>query len=343
MLQWQSSEGWFQEYEGFDPGYQTLTISLLAQLYKNDAEERLREPLTKAIQVAAEFIHPDGSYGGEYGSRNTYNFFPHGFEAAGRWLPEALCVNDRFLAGMSNGFAPCFEDDHIIGHHTWNYLLAWRDFAPRTASAGKPRAARVFLKEAGIVIDRRHDAELYVALNKGGVFKLFRGNELAFSDTQISIQLDDGAVAVAHAINAYEIAVSEDQISISGSFTWAKQTEMTTPKLVCFRIGMATIGRFFPNAVRKFLQKLLITGKNEAPFRFTRTARWDAGQWKITDEVRADDWSRLQAAGIGPAQTSIYVVMSRTFQNEQLQNCLDLTDAIKRLKTGEVFKLERNY
>jgi hypothetical protein len=19
-------------------------------------------------------------------------------------------------------------DDHIVGHHTWNYLLAWRDF-----------------------------------------------------------------------------------------------------------------------------------------------------------------------------------------------------------------------
>ena len=32
LLSWQNSEGWFQEYEGCDPGYQTLTISSLVPL-----------------------------------------------------------------------------------------------------------------------------------------------------------------------------------------------------------------------------------------------------------------------------------------------------------------------
>ena len=34
VLSWQDSEGWFQEYEGCDPGYHTLTISCLAWLYE---------------------------------------------------------------------------------------------------------------------------------------------------------------------------------------------------------------------------------------------------------------------------------------------------------------------
>ena len=100
VLNWQNPEGWFPEYEGCDPGYHTLTIWCLARLDQLRPSVRLKEAIAKAITLAAQFVHPDGSYGGEYGSRNTYNFFPHGFELAGRWLPEALSINDRFLVGL---------------------------------------------------------------------------------------------------------------------------------------------------------------------------------------------------------------------------------------------------
>ena len=130
VLAWQNPEGWFQEYEGCDPGYHTLTISCLARVYDLTPNNRLKDAIAKAVILAAHFVHPDGSYGGEYTSRNTYNFFPHGFELVGRWLPTALSVNDRFLKGLAQGRGSCYADDHIIGHHTWNYLLAWRDFAP---------------------------------------------------------------------------------------------------------------------------------------------------------------------------------------------------------------------
>jgi len=95
-LAWQSVEGWFQEYEGCDPGYHTLTLGCLASIYELNPDPRLKEAITRAVRAAAELMHPDGSFGGEYGSRNTYNFFPHGFELAGRWMPEALSVNDRW-------------------------------------------------------------------------------------------------------------------------------------------------------------------------------------------------------------------------------------------------------
>ena len=155
ILDWQSEEGWFPEYEGFDPGYHTLTISCLARVCQLRPDDRLREALEKAVRLAAEFVHPDGSYGGEYGSRNTYNFFPHGFELVGTWMPLALEINDRFLQGLQRGLAPCYADDRIVGHHAWNYLLAWRDFvADRPPFQSRP-LGRVWLPEAKILIERR--------------------------------------------------------------------------------------------------------------------------------------------------------------------------------------------
>ena len=346
VLSWQNPEGWFQEYEGCDPGYHTLTISCLARIYELNPNNRLKDAIAKAVILASHFIHPDGSYGGEYTSRNTYNFFPHGFELVGKWMPEALNINDQFLKGLANGLAPCYADDHIIGHHTWNYLLAWRDFSPARPPLKTHSNGRFWLQEGGILIDRRQDTELYLALNKGGVFKLFRNGKLIASDTQFSLQVQEGHKiknAVAHLVSRYKVEVNEDDISIQGSLGWAKQTQMTPAKLMILRVVMLTFGRFFPNFIRKLLQKVLITGKKSAPFSFSRQLHWEDGQWRVIDQLSSQSWDNVISGGIGCDQTSIYVVMSRTFQMGQLQPWLDLTDKIKKLSADQALKLERNF
>lgn len=344
VFEWQNPEGWFQEYEGCDPGYHTLTISCLARIYQLKPDPRLKDTIVKAVKLAAQFIHPDGSYGGEYASRNTYNFFPHGFELVGQWMPEALQINDRFLTGLANGLAPCYADDHIIGHHTWNYLLAWRDFVPDRLQSIAKNAGSIWLKEAKILIKRCGDTELYMALNKGGTFKLFRNDRLVASDTQFSLQFrKNGKIknAVSHLIGDCEVQVEEDEITVSGQMGWAKQTQMTPIKLLILRVVMLTFGRFFPNLIRKILQKMLITGKQDAPFRFCRRLRWENQQWQITDELYANSWEGVISAGIGCDQTSIYVVMSRTFQRGQLLPWLDLSDEVKKLAPGQPLKVKR--
>ncbi len=345
LLGWQSAEGWFPEYEGFDPGYQTLTISLLARLHRMEPERRgLRGAVSKAIDCTAHFLHPDGSFGGEYGSRNTYNFFPHGFELAGSWKPEALAVNDRFLEGFEEGKGPCYSDDHIIGHHAWNYLLAWRDFVPDRPAPAPPSSGRVHLPEAGLIVDRRRDAVLYVSTAKGGVLKCFTGGKLAVSDTQISLRARSGGRlrnAVAHLSGDYETEIADDRIVIRGAFTWAKQTTMSTWKLIVLRLGMLGFGRFFPNLVRRLLQKLLITGASETPFRFERTIEWSGEHWTVRDEVRVPHWKAIESVGISGHQTSTYVVMSRVFQRSQLQPWVDLTPRIRQLRDGEPLVVER--
>ncbi|MBK4731661.1 hypothetical protein JJD41_17570 [Oxynema sp. CENA135] len=364
VFSWQNEEGWFQEYEGCDPGYHTLTISCLAQVYQSRPDDRLKQVLEKAIELAAQFVHPDGSYGGEYTSRNTYNFFPHGFEVMGREMPVGLQINDRFLEGLDRGLSPCYGDDRILGHHTWNYLLAWRDFVPERPESLRPKAGRVWLKQAQLLIDRRitrgegvqdatsagdrptPDVELYLAMNKGGVFKLFRNGTLLFSDTQFSVKVLKGKKfknAVGHLVDDYEVEVREDEILIQGKLGWAKQQQMTPFKAIVLRLVMLSFGRFFPNLIRRILQKMLITGKNKAPFDFIRRLRWNGRQWQIVDELIANSWDGVKAVGIGADQTSIYVVMSRTFQPGQLQPWLDLSDRVQSLSPGDVLRVERRF
>lgn len=355
VLSWQDSEGWFQEYEGCDPGYHTLTVSCLVWFYALTQEQRpnaqLKEAIANAIHLAQHFVHPDGSYGGEYTSRNTYNFFPYGFELAGQWFPEALAINDRFLKGLAAQKEACYADDHIIGHHTWNYLLAWRDFVAARPPLRPRTPERIWLPNARILIDRREHTELYLALNKGGVFKLFEGDRLLCSDTQFSLQVQSGNKlknAVGHLVGSYEMQVERDRILIQGNLGWAKQKQMTPLNLLILRAVMFTVGRFFPNLIRSLLQKVLITGKKPAPFRFVRQFQWQPGDnqgngyWQLTDELHAQSWQKVTAAGFGCDQTSIYVVMSRTFQSGQLQPWLDLTDTVKHLPDGEVLRVERS-
>jgi hypothetical protein len=344
VLSWQNEEGWFQEYQGCDPGYHTLTVSLLAQVYEKTPSPRLRDALERAVALAAEFVHPDGSYGGEYASRNTYNFFPHGFEVFGRHVPSALAVNDRFLTALAAGRNACHADDHIVGHHAWNYLLAWRDYvAMRPEPAARPQG-RVHLPNAGLLVERRGDAELYVALNKGGVFKFFRNGALLASDTQVSLVVEEGRRrrnAVGHLIGDYPHEIEDDRIVIRGDLCWAKQKEMTPLRLIALRLIMLCGGRLFPDLVRKLLQKALITGRKAAPFRFEREFAWTDAGLTIRDRVEGEGWKNVRQAGIGCDQTSIYVVMSRTFQAGQLLPWIDLGPAVSRLQHGEALEHSR--
>lgn len=344
LLEWQHSEGWFPEYDGCDPGYHTLTIGCLAALRQARGPGELDEPLRRAIGLAAELIHPDGSYGGEYGSRNTYNYFPHGFELAGPDVPDALAVNDRFTGGLAAGLGACYDDDHLVGHHTWSYLLAWEHWSATRGGGLRRSDGRTILAGAGLVIDRRGGAELYASTAKGGVFKLFRDGALAASDTGPSLRVRSGGrmrTAVAHLAGAGSVAVRPDEVTVEAPMAWAKDTTMTPVRLIVLRLVMLVLGRFFPNLIRRMLQRLLIVGRRDAPFTHRRTLAWTGGALVVRDEIAAADWGSVGAAGIGGAQTSTYVVMSRVFQAGQLGGWLDLTAHVRALRPGEPLVIER--
>ncbi len=195
-LSWQHSEGWFQEYEGADPGYQTCTIAFLAKLRQKTGDARLTEPLQRAVQFAAHFMHPDGSYGGEYGSRNTHHFYPHGMELLARESPKALQMAELFLRKALPCRTRYFNDDNrMCAHYVYDWFQAWRDYADvpgrsQVACLSEPQTA--WFAEAGLLVERDARRCAVVAAHKGGVIKVTGETGPIYADTGPMVQLEDG-------------------------------------------------------------------------------------------------------------------------------------------------------
>ena len=59
VLQHQSPEGWFLEYEGADPGYQTLCLYYLAKVFEKRPTNKLKTALDRALRFLSHFVQTD--------------------------------------------------------------------------------------------------------------------------------------------------------------------------------------------------------------------------------------------------------------------------------------------
>jgi hypothetical protein len=344
VLSWQSDEGWFQEYEGADPGYQTFTIDFLAKYYQKSKDQVLLEPLKSAIDFSSYFAHPDGSYGGEYGSRNTFNFYPHGFEIMGRVYPLATQITDRFLYGVRNGKKAYIEDERIFFHTVANYLQSYLDYneAREGSLDGRVDFVKHFQK-AGIYVRKGKSSYVIISLAKGGVVKAFSSEKHLYSDNGLIARLRSGRLVVTHHVDRYKSEISGNRVEVSGSFGLVKLKLPTPLKFVLFRIGLLTLGRLSSNLVRTLLQKMLITGKKRVPIWFKRTFEFE-DSIKIIDEVKylsKETDFKIEKLYAGVDHTSIYVVMSNTYQESVLKKWFDFSEFIGELNEKNYIKVER--
>src|SRR5207253_7327847 len=75
ILAAQSREGWYEEYGGADPGYQTHATLYLARIWQQTRDVALLDSLRRSLAFLKHFIHPNGTLGGEHASRNTEFYF----------------------------------------------------------------------------------------------------------------------------------------------------------------------------------------------------------------------------------------------------------------------------
>lgn len=336
VLGWQSPEGWFDEYGGCDPGYLTLTIAMLEDANRRFPALALREPIGAAIAFLAHCIHPDGSMGGEYTSRATVNFFPHGLEMAGSREPLALQIADCAYRRFASGIAPCHADDRIGGHHVWSQLLAWREWQAQRPGPLEFAQGLHDFPDAKLRVQQRGNLRLYTGWSRGGAFRLFDAGKLLRADTGPSLRLHDGRVVIANLDGAQAVLREESELVVEAPLAFAKSALLTPAKSIVLRCIMLTAGRFFPDLVRRALQKLLVTGRKDAPFCFCRTFIWQGEELIVADEVRAENgWGAVAEAGQSGFQVGLTTVMARVWEPAQFQEWQDVTRQIAVLAPDE--------
>ncbi len=207
VLAWQNEEGWFDEYGGADPGYQTVSIDCLAKYRRLRGDRQWDEPLQRAVAFARCFLHGDGSYAGEYGSRGTYHFYPHGMELLAAENGDAADLADGFLRGLVAGKQATFGDDRMFIHRLGNLIEAYIDWTPlrpmptEAAAHGPSHESIRFFPHAQILVRKSDATHTVVSAARGGVFKHFANADSPMTDNTVTdagliVETSDGRTAV---------------------------------------------------------------------------------------------------------------------------------------------------
>jgi hypothetical protein len=349
-LEWQHAEGWFPEYEGADLGYQSLTIAFLAALAEEMPSPDLDAALGRAASFLAHFLHPDGSLGGEVGSRNTCQVLPSGFERLAAKMDPARYLADGWLAGARSGKRGCADDDRIFCHWMADYPDAYAARAARPASASPPTlpapAVRTSFPGCGLHVVREGALHLVVGTTKGAAFRAFSGPRLLHGDTGLVLLTEAGTRLVMHVVDSKAtVSWSERAVTVSGRFEGTSRKLATPFKQVAFRVVNGTVGRAFPHFVRKTLQKALITGRAPAPYRFERRLSWStAGEVEVRDVVTREEGAPAIARAFASTDaTSIYVATSNLWQDASREPWTELPDLVSELNARGTVEVTRRW
>jgi len=276
ILTAQSEEGWYREYEGADPGYQTLCTYYLADVLRMQNNDRLRNSLTQSIRFLWHFAHPDGSFGGLYGCRNTRFYYPAGIEYLSDISPEAAALAKfmrESIRGQDVVGLNTMDEPNLIpmfNAYCWAAALAKEDLpvpAYECLPCKNPMPFRRYWPAAGLLIDRGEKHYTIIATRKGGVVYHFFDDHPLCVDPGLLFQNDRGELFSTQSINETSVVVSDgDEVMIDGKI---KPVTRRRPKpwqfLVLRILNLTIMRRRYPREfIKKMMVRVLITGSTRS-------------------------------------------------------------------------------
>jgi hypothetical protein len=362
-----SPEGWPLEYTGADPGYQTLDTNFMAHYFRLSGDAAFLEKLVlPSLEFLLYFFHPDGSVGGEYGSRNCPLYYPGGFETFAPYSGAA-----ETMARLGAGAIRDGNSTALGGHDIRNFipmmssytlaLLACAGERPPAAAAAPPweRNFERYWPDAGLFV--RSDARRYtiIGCSKGGVVKIFdkqtRRLEGAHSGYLLEARKGRAWSTQLHEKNRVKglenctgkeaAPSSERRFSVEAAFFRVLPMRLFTPfRFILFRMFMLTIGRNVAanNWAKRHIIGLFIHRRKRSPMRVVREFTFTAESLTIRDEMTglgAVPTARLRAADIF---TTIYMGSSKYYRHmEDLPDALSGENLIGLLRaTGGILTYE---
>ena len=339
LLEWKSDEGWFEEYGGFDLGYETLTFSCLMEI--SQLLPKIRASVEEIIKVSADLIinciEPDFCLGGELYARGTWNFFSHGLlKYAVKNNLTILPILLKVLESRFKQFPVNVQDDYILQHHLWSDLITLNilkkihkknlfdssyiygkkiDRQNIELKSKEKVQINKFFKESGHLFITHGNYKTHVSILMGGLFRTYNKKNIITQDTQNILNIKNTYYA-ANSLNK-NISwkwLSTNKLLIKGNLCKYKMEKMTTFKLIILRLIMFFMGKYFPNLIRKMMQKVLITPKLENERIFERELVFEPNKIKVCDRyyLKEKDLYNITIKNTSFSNFK-HVVMSRIF------------------------------
>ncbi|MDO8559288.1 MAG: hypothetical protein Q7R84_03055 [bacterium] len=322
----QNEEGWFPEYGGADIGYLSLTLDYMAKYYLKSKNRNVLPILEKGLDFLSNFIHPDGSAGGIYGSRSTSYIIPSGIEILANFSSLARMMSSVLQESIKNNCIthPEMMDDRYLIQNGYNYMEASLQFKQRSSfneeAAGNlpsfsfndkhfPRAGFWIKSNPAFycIINYKKGGAVYCydRLKKSNIYNsgiLLRRGEKSYSSSWISEQ------------NKIIFSQDNKNILIKGRLQEAVGHRPTTFRFVVLRIllGLGQFIPYFTVFMKSALRNFLISRKTASSFYFERSFHID-NNMLIKDRFPAGVFDKGYIGGIfEPA----YTPSSRYFNND---------------------------
>jgi len=272
ILQQQSEEGWFREYGGADPGYQSWCTTQLAQLHILRPDLGLSDALGKSLAFLSYAAHPDGSFGGAYGTRNTRFLLPGGVELLGRQDDNAGALAS-FARKSIRDFA-CVSLDSI---DAGNLVPFFNDYA-LAASAERQNGelptgvklpchsncGRKWFPDSGWLVDCGASHYSIINLKRGGAVLHFHNTVLCIDDPGVVVRDRDGRLYSSQPGQAEAFPdniTSVDRISVRFGLMPVVRPVPGAFDFVILRLLSITLFRslYLGNLVKRALARFLIS------------------------------------------------------------------------------------
>lgn len=325
----QSRDGWFEEYGGPDPGYETFGLTYLALASKERRHNALRTALGKSVEFLAHCVHPDGSIGGNYGSRNTGQYAPGGLELLASGNPLAASIAD-FVGGRldsGNVVTPLRCDDDNLPLLCHSYAVA------ATNSVRRREAPPPLPCERDDVLRRFDDSRIVVAatqryyaianLSKGGTIR-------AFDRTSASIAYEDAGFLLSSRGTDWSTQLlgesegewgdTPESATVTARFAAVNRELLTPAKFLVLRILNLTVFRSvrLGAMVRRMIIARLITGRRRGAWRLRRTVSFERDRIVLHDEVSSEASERVTFASLERSLLPVHMGSAKYFHANEL-------------------------
>ena len=339
----QSKEGWYEEYGGADPGYQTHGTFYLARIWQRTKDAQLLDSLRRATVFLTHCIHPNGTLGGEYGSRNTEFYYPAGMEILAPEIPEAAAiarfmrpaVERQTVAGLAAmdayNFLPVLNNYLFAGAVHVGASLATpagagerRPYTERETAQLLPcqRDGEYWFPDAGLFMKSTAAYFAVLGLSKGGVLRVYDRKGAWESDCGYWARLAGGAMASNQSLLREGFTrEAPDTFCCETDFVRVNQKVQSPWTFLAFRLFSITAGRMraLAYAVKNLLVWVLVRRRRTVPLGFTRRVRFTESSVEIRDTIRKKSAVNVQELRREPKFASIHMGSSRYFQAQELQ------------------------
>ncbi len=316
-------EGWFEEYGGPDPGYQTRTLRYLYKCAEILNDPQLWSIVYKAARFVEQVLMPDGSLHPMLGVRSTAVLYPAAF--------EKLAGRDKAFGPLAARIRRGWQDQRVP-------LPSWLDFENGMRLADDALEAhdaqcsdlleipeplgQTVLPRAGLVIWRGPRQTVATACRLGGATVVYHDRQLVAEEAGYLVQSPAGPGVSRMSESGKVTQIGPEGVQVNVQFFRSLHDELTPARFVLLRLLNLTVLRFewVAELFKKIVVNRLMTGRKPLEVFLDRRVEVSEHKVMITDQLRRsrepsspEKWFRARRL------VGTHMATSRYFQQQELE------------------------